>query len=335
MAHNLSIQKNGEASFFSVREKAWHGLGKIVQEAPTSEEAIKLAGLDYIVEKRPVHIIHEGLQVEVPNQFATTRVDNGVPFGIVGSRYEVLQNTEAFNFFDSIVGGKEAIYETAGALGQGERIFITAKMPTYIRLSNPKGGMSEEDLIEMNLFLVNHHVTGSMLAAFTPTRIVCNNTLNMALGNCVNQVRIQHRNGMQDKIKQAAELMGLVNVYQKEVEEVFNAMVRKPMIDRDLKDVILRTFATKEHLDTLAKGEDLPKRFQSILDNCYQYAMESPTQQMGTTKGTVFGGYNAITGYLQNVKEFKSAEAQLVSVLEGSSLDLNQKAFDYCKQFLA
>ena len=148
MAHNLNYNEQTEKhSFFSVKEKAWHNLGQIIADYPTSAEAIIHAGLNYTVEKRPLFTYdtenHTGdpetdiliPEIEVPDFYATIRNDTEQVLGVVGKDYEVVQNVNAFEFFDSIVGGKDGIlYETAGALGKGERIFITAKLPDYIRV---------------------------------------------------------------------------------------------------------------------------------------------------------------------------------------------------------
>ena len=121
MGHNLNKnERTGRYSFFSVREKAWHGLGQIVQQYPTSAEAIKLAGLDYEVIKQPLYthppmgasgmldeLQGDGIirnKLLVPDHFATMRTDNNTVFGVVGKDYQVVQNTEAFAFFDAIVG---------------------------------------------------------------------------------------------------------------------------------------------------------------------------------------------------------------------------------------
>ncbi|MEP7376100.1 MAG: DUF932 domain-containing protein, partial [Chitinophagaceae bacterium] len=132
MAHNLNQNsKTGKHSFFSVREKAWHGLGQIVQDYPTSAEAIKHAGLDYTVEKRNLftydnenEAANEETEIKipgiaVPDYYATIRTDTEQVLGVVGKEYEVVQNMDAFSFFDAIVGGDGMQYETAGALGNG------------------------------------------------------------------------------------------------------------------------------------------------------------------------------------------------------------------------
>ena len=145
----------------SVKEKAWHGLGQIIDRYPTSSEAIEHAGLDYIVEKRPLFTYDTANylgsaetiipEITVPNFFATIRADTEQVLGVVGNDYEVVQNRDAFSFFDAIVGGGEGIlYETAGALGNGERVFITAKLPDCIRVG-------VKDWIEQYLFLTTSH----------------------------------------------------------------------------------------------------------------------------------------------------------------------------------
>jgi phage/plasmid-like protein (TIGR03299 family) len=329
MAHNLNFSK-GKHSFFSVREVAWHGLGQVVKDVPNSEEAIKLAGLDYTVGKKPVHIYGPNDQpIVVPDSFCTYRTDTNVPFGVVGSRYEVLQNTEAFKFFDDIVGKGEAIYETAGALGKGETIFITAKLPDYIRVGNG------DDVIQQYLFLTTNHCgQGVVQAAFTPVRIVCNNTLNAALRQNSHRVRIMHTKSMRGQLTEAAKLMGIVNTLKVELEEVFNAMAKVKVVDQQLKDLIVATFASKDQLEKLGKGEDAGSRFEQVISDVYAYAMTSDTQQMETTKGTAFGFYNAVTGYIQNVKEVKNQESQLMSIMEGTGFDYNQKAFNLAKALL-
>src|SRR5690348_3272165 len=179
MAHNIDRSKGLDA-FFAVGEKAWHGLGQIVQDCPTSDKAIQLAGLDYNVSKVPMYAKYGELEkgntkwVNNPNVFSTFRDDTKALLGTVGSRYEVLQNTEAFAWFDSIVGEGKAIYQTAGALNGGAVIFITAKMPSYIKVKT--------DDIEKYLVLTNSHDGSETLQMmFTPVRVVCQNTLNQAM----------------------------------------------------------------------------------------------------------------------------------------------------------
>ncbi len=350
MAHNINFNEDKQQhSFFSVKEKAWHGLGQIVEDYPTSAEAIKFANLDYTVEKRKLFIYDNENQladepacrtgrereikiaeIEVPNYYATMRTDTEQVLGVVGKDYEVVQNTEAFNFFDAIVQGEGIQYETAGALGKGERIFITAKLPGYIKVGN-------DDLIEKYLFLTtSHDGFGSITAAFTPTRIVCNNTLNAALRNCTNSIKIRHTQNAKERLEEAHKVMGISNKLSEELEGIFNQWARVTITDAEVKKLIQQAMVpSKEVLHNLQAGQldDLSTCFKNICDNVYEYGMSSPSQQTATTKGTVFGAYNSITGYFQNVRSYKNDEAKLKSIMYGTGLQRTQRAFNLCEDF--
>lgn len=342
MAHNINYnEKTAQHSFFSVNEKAWHGLGQIVSEYPTSAEALTFAGLDFTVVKRKL-VTYDNVnsfgnsdtvtpKIEVPNYFATLRTDTEQVLGVVGKDYQVVQNRDAFSFFDAIVGGEGIQYETAGALGKGERIFITARLPHYIRVG-------KDDLIENYLFLTtSHDGFGSITAAFTPVRIVCANTLNAALRNLSNSVKIRHTANAQERLQQAHKLMGISNQLSSELEVIFNRWAHVPIADSDVKKLIqLALIPNKETLQDLHAGrqKELSTYFFNRCEAAYTYAMSNPTQQEKTTKGTLFGAYNAVTGYFQNVCTYKNKEKKLQSLLLGGTAQLrSQKAFHLCEGF--
>lgn len=341
MAHNLFYnEQTGKTSFFSVKQKAWHGLGQIVADYPTSAEAIRFAGLDYTVEKRPLftNVLENDLnngedfgKIAVPNFYATVRNDINSVLGVVGKDYEVVQNADAFQFFDAIVGGGNGIqYETAGALGKGERVFITAKLPDYIKVGRA-------DLIEQYLFLTtSHDGFGSISAAFTPIRIVCNNTLNAALRNQTGAIKIRHTASANDRLKQAHTLMGISNSMATELEELFNHWTKVRITDKQVKKLIQVAMApNKEVITNLELGllDKLSSTYTNIVDNAFAYAMGNETQQMETTAGTLFGAYNAITGYYQNVRNFKDGDAKFKSIIEGTAKQRAQVAFNLCGDF--
>lgn len=340
MAHNINYnQITQQNSFFSVKEKAWHGLGQIVQDYPTSAEALKFAGLDFEVQKTKLFTavlnldstILDQSDIPVPHGYATVRTDTNQVLGIVGHGYHVVQNIEAFSFFDSIVGGGEGIlYETAGALGDGERIFITAKLPDYIKVG-------KDDLIEKYLFLTtSHDGSGSIHAAFTPIRIVCNNTLNAALRNQTNAIKIRHTSSAKDRLVTAHKLMGISNRFSSEIGQIFNRWAEIRITDKEVKKLIQIAMAPNpEVLKDLKDGstEKLSTAYTNIVDNVYEYAMSSPSQLLATTEGTVFGAYNAVTGYFQNVRNFSNSEDKFKSVTEGTAKARSQTAFNLCNAF--
>ncbi len=344
MAHNLFFnEQTGQHSFFSVKEKAWHGLGQIVDQYPTSKEALQFAGLDYTVEKRPLftydnenNAADEETGIKIPevlvsDYYATMRTDNETVLGVVGKDYEVVQNIDAFSFFDSIVGGDGIQYETAGALGKGERIFITAKLPGYIRVGN-------DDCIEEYLFLTtSHDGYGSIMAAFTPVRIVCNNTLNAALRNHTGSIKIRHTANAKERLEQAHKLMGISNQLSLQMEEIFNGWAKVPVTDTHVKKLIQHVLVpNKEALHALQQGktDECSTYYQNMCDTAFNYSMSNDTQQLATTRGTLFGAYNGITGYFQNVRKYKDDTAKMKSLLYGGlAQQRGQAAFDLCTAF--
>jgi phage/plasmid-like protein (TIGR03299 family) len=344
MAHNLNYNRKTEKhSFFSVKEKAWHGLGTIIENYPTSAEAIKYAGLDYIVEKRNLFTYdtennnadHKASiiipEIAVPNFYANVRTDTDDVLGVVGRDYHVVQNIDAFSFFDSIVGGTDGIkYETAGALGKGERIFITAKLPEYIKVGR-------NDLIEQFLFLTtSHDGFGSITASFTPIRICCQNTLNAALRNQSNAIKIRHTSSAHDRLKEAHKLLGITNLLANEMEEVFNQWAKVKITDKQVKKLVQIAMApNKETLQNVQKSkqDEFSSVFTNMVDNVLEYTATSETQQMETTKGTLFGAYNGVTGYFQNVKNYKDTETKFKSIMTGNALGKAQTTFDLCREF--
>ena len=317
-----------------------------MEDYPTSEEAIKFAGLDYEVVKSPLFTKGSSLietedgvklgssELEVSDYFANIRTDNNAVLGVVGKDYHIVQNCEAFSFFDSIVGSNKGIlYETAGALGKGERIFITAKLPDYIRVGNG------DDITEKYIFLTtSHDGSGSITAAFTPVRIVCQNTLNASLRNMTNVVRIKHTSGAKQRIETAHKVMGLANTMSNQLEGMFNEWSKIRISDDDVKQLIQVSLCpNKKTLELLKKGDEdeVSTMFKNTVEDAFAYAMMSETQQMETTKGTLFGAYNAVTGYFQNVRKYRDNESKLQSIVMGGTAQLkSQKAFELCTAFV-
>ncbi|MCR8560466.1 DUF945 domain-containing protein [Mucilaginibacter sp. BJC16-A38] len=343
--HHINYNERTEKySFFSVREKAWHGLGQVISDYPTSAGALVHAQLDYTVEKRNLFTCGDGStagatdpdgmlegRIAVPDYYATVRTDNNKVLGVVGRDYEVVQNVDAFTFFDSIVGGRDGIlYETAGALGNGERIFITAKLPDYIRVGR-------NDCIEKYLFLTtSHDGTGSINIAFTPVRIVCQNTLHAALRGQINCIKIRHTASATDKLKEAYKMLQITNQLTVELEAIYNRWSRVKISDPELKRLLQMAMCpNRETFESLRLGKDelLSGHFNNIISGVFDYAMTSPTQQVETTRGTLFGAYNAVTGYFQNVRNFRDEEAKFKSIMYGTGLQKSQTAFNLCADF--
>jgi phage/plasmid-like protein (TIGR03299 family) len=316
MAHNLNII-NEVASFFSVG-KAWHGLGQTVDKAQTSEQAIKLAHLDYQVGITENYALINGVYVKTDSR-STYRTDSNTIFsGKLGDRYEVVQNTEAFDFFDEIVANKQAIFETAGCLHNGEIVFISAKLPSHIKVMG--------DVIDQYLLLkLAHDGSGAIQILFTPVRVVCNNTLNQALKGVKNKVSVRHCKNYKEKLKNAAEVMGIIKNAPSVYENTFNKLAKVRITDKKVLELIDQIFVGK-----MDENGEYSTRITNIRKAVIDYTFEHETQQSESCKGTLFGVYNGVTGYFQNAKKYSDLTAKFDNIVGGTDYDTAQKALELC-----
>jgi phage/plasmid-like protein (TIGR03299 family) len=319
MAHNLNLN-NGKWSFAARGEKAWHGLGQYVSEAMTSEQAIELGGLNYGVEKRPLFApAWEGTYVEAPGFYANVRTDNNEILGVVKGRYRIVQNKDAFGFFDTIIDKGEAIFETAGALGKGERIFVTAKLPEDMLVRGEK--------VEKYIMLTNSHDGSStIIAGFTPIRVVCNNTLTAALKNIDNKVSISHTASAESRLREASRVMGIASRYMDEVNLAFEGMTTRRLSDLELKHYIetVMKSATKED----ESDKEASTRMKNLVDQVYSFTITHPTQTTEAAYRTLWGAYNGISGFYNFIKDYKSADQKMKDMNYGYANDKISKAFD-------
>jgi len=357
MAHNLNFNLKRQSYSFAGTKPAWHGLGTIVKEAMTSEEAIKLANLDFEVQlAQKVALVKEirkdetlqyntviktnlpqyGLTyhkgILVPDTYFTFRTDTNDILGEVLSRYTVVQNTQAFDFFDNIIQSKQAIFETAGCLGKGETIFITVKLPNSFTIG-------KDDLIDKYLLFTNtHDGSGSIRILFTPIRVVCNNTLQAALSGATNVITLRHTANIAKKLEMAQSALGLANVNFMQLEVAFNKMTEVKLTDKEFTEKVLTPFLTKKELELLISNNgdyetihEFSTKKKNILRDIEEYAYVGIGQEMQSTKGTAFGVFNAVTGYFNNVKQYRNGNAgKFSSVFIGEDLKVIQKAFEVC-----
>lgn len=304
------MSANVQSMFYS-GEKPWHGFGKKVDQALTSADAIAAASLDWQVEKKKL-FLENG--VEVPGTFANVRADNGVVLGTVGAQYTVLQNKEAFLISDAIVGVKEAMYHTAGALGKGQRVWMLLKVPGYIRVVG-------DDVTEKFLLLSNSHDgSAAVEIMFTPIRVVCQNTLNEALSGAKNKFKIRHTVNMGLRIEDARTALGFANKYFGLFEEVAQKMSQTKF---DAK--MLETYAKESGI--LPNEEKLSGRASNILEELSALLENGKGASMAGVRGTVWGAYNAVAEYVDH-KRGSDNEKRSISLLYGSGSRIKQEAFD-------
>ncbi len=329
MAHNLNLnEKTGKHSFVAVGEKAWHGLGTYVNEAMAAEQAITLGGLDYTVQKQSIKT--DG-GILIPGNWATVRTDTNEPLGIVSDQYHVVQNREVFGFFDSIIDQGEAIYQTAGALGKGETIFITAKLPSDILVH----GEQVENYV---LLTAGHHgkTGGAIQAGFTSIRVVCNNTLQIALKGLQNRITILHFSNAKAKLETAAKIMGMTSKVTAELNTIFNKMAEVKITDKKLREFIeqvMRPASQVISADQLEK--EYSQRFINTVDEIMEFAIDHPTQRTDAARGTIWGAYNSISGYFGYIKEYKSQEDKMSDLYFKNGAKRIETAFELATSLMS
>lgn len=259
-------------SMFSVREKPWHGLGTIVKEAPTSADAIRLAGLDWSVVQEP---IYTNFNRVVDGYRANVRSSDRKVLGVVSDRYKVVQNVDAFSFTDELLG-KGVRYETAGSLQEGKKVWLLARLlREYI--------IAGERISPYLVFSNTHDGSGSVKVAITPVRVVCNNTLNLALGTAKRSFSMIHTGNIQDKIQEAKDTLFMAEEYMDCLGVEFEQLRRQKITDAQVKEYIeLLLPMEKEPTPIQSKNiirlrEDMMKRYydapdlQKVGNNAYRF----------------------------------------------------------------
>lgn len=269
---------------------AWHGIGNVLKEAPDSRTALVQAGLDWQVQARPVfaglgETPADGI-VEVPTRKALMRsIDNRV-LGVVSKDYEILQNDAAFEVFDPLVKSGQISYEAAGSLYRGEKIWILAKMNQTIEVT-------AGDPVESYLLLVNGHdgKTG-ILNLLTPIRVVCRNTLEMALGSEDDRsgrvIRVAHRGDLKAKVEAAQTVLGFARHRFKNLGMVFKKLLETPLESEKETSYI-------NHLVPLSfeAGERERKRVESDRNKIRELQEVGRGADLPGVRGSVWGLYNA------------------------------------------
>lgn len=358
MAHNIEFNEKRQSYSIISTEPTWHHLenAKYYDKPLTTIEALQGCNADFEVEKQPIVALTPELVSMIENgQFvnasmlkeliidgnkATMRLDSHKTLGIVSDKYGVVQNAEAFDFIDAFcTGGSGApCIESAGVLGNGERVFVCAKFPEPIRLAH-----KDNDIIDMYVvFTTSHDGKGAVTAMVTPTRVVCNNTLNAAFKNNSGRWNVRHTCNVGNhltNIAEASRAMGLYEVYKQEFEGRMEQLSKIHLTDKDVDMISARTLMT----------DDVWKTFVKVGYNINDDEISTRTRnQFEALKQTIYSGvgqdivetnsglhlYNGVTCYLSNVapKDWasngKNAEKQFTSLMSGTAYDRQQKAFD-------
>ncbi|MDE7247922.1 MAG: DUF932 domain-containing protein [Lachnospiraceae bacterium] len=248
-------------TMFYTREKPWHGLGTRVEEAPSSEDALRLAGLDWIVVQETVRT---GSGDIIPGYRANIRESDQRVLGVVTDRYRIIQNWEAFAFTDGLLGSGVR-YETAGALQDGRKVWLLAKLPSeYI--------ISGEQISPYLVFSNSHDGSGAVKVAVTPIRVVCNNTLNLALSTAKRCWSMIHTGDVKGKVQEARDTLFLAGKYMENLGTEFERLRRLKVTEQQVAEYIAlllpveKNASATQEKNMMRLREDLRSRYYDAPD---------------------------------------------------------------------
>ena len=363
MGHNIHI-KDGKACFVenARKHRAWHKLGTVYDRPLTVQEALHGCHADYKVALQPLALITPDIRREmdygsvmalqlnnaiVPKYMATMRLDTHQFLGIVTEDYGIVQNEDAFKFIDTLVTGKltdaehTPVIETAGVLGKGERVFITAKFPEQIILDN-KGN----DRVEMYIvFTTSHDGKGAVNCLVTPIRVVCNNTLNFAMRNNSGKLSLRHSRNVMDRLDlrecENAEFvyktLGMYDVYKNSLEKEFMHLQNIMLAEQDLMWILAEVAYEDDDLKIYKESKEVynAEISKSAINrlNRMRDVLEFGVGQNSDDKGSGMWLINGITSYFQNYANYRSEETKYDSIQNGYAAKKLQKAYDLILSF--
>ena len=343
MAHQ--IEKND--SLFSVKETPWHGLGTVLDGAPSIDEALTASGLDWEVKTIPVFAQLPKDQWEefsrtklpLPNYRAIQRVDTQEVFGVLSDKYIPLQNKQAFSVFRPLVESGELELETAGSLLNGRKTWILAKVPGIKPVTIRKG-----DQVKPYVLLSNSH-DGSNAVRFgvTPIRVVCNNTLSMAHGNKSSElIKVYHRGDVTGNLDQLRDMVNVeMTEFQATMKE-YKKLASKEISQADMIKYIRMVFPPK--VETSEIQAEIPAVDENFLDAVINATPDMETlsrkeeaiirileggrgSQSGRKEITYWDAYNAVNEWGLYERGYNE-ETRLASSWFGNQKADDQKALN-------
>lgn len=274
-------------TMFYTRTAPWHGLGTRVEESPGSKEALEAAGLNWQVIQKEI-CTQDGRII--PGFRANIRDQDQRVLGVVTNRYKVVQNEEAFAFTNQLLG-EGVTYETAGSLQDGRRTWILARLPQrYI--------ISGDEITPYLVFMNSHDGTGAIKAAMTPVRVVCQNTLNLALATAKRSWSTNHTGDIRGKLKDAEQTLLYAGHYMKELGKAIDQLNQLRLSDQRVYEYIDELFPIMEEATEMQK-----KNIVRLRDDVKLRYFEAP--DLRNTGKNAYRFINAVSDFATHAKPLK------------------------------
>lgn len=333
------------------------GIGKDVSDCHSSKEVMIKSGLNFYVDKCDLvakmpfsvngnnnvnetagEFAHDGhIFRDCPNAYGTYRTDTNTPLGLVKIKYEVIQNIDAFNFFDDAIGAGKAVWDRAGMFGYGHKIFVSAKLPVTTKVG-------KDEIDNYLVFSNSHDGSSSVNILFSPIRVICTNMLNSAIKSSDSYIRIRHTASARDKISMGADILNMSIKHANTAKELYDSLLTIKMSDdqvleylanlqlTDAERAALIDYDPKNGYKKLINREylvmertDISMKKVNAIVNMFEYYNDGIGQK--DIAGTAWGAYNAVTGFYSNVANLEG-EKRVNSLLYGGANKNMSKAIN-------
>jgi len=308
MAHEIE-------NMFSVKEVPWHGLGHVIQDAPSVDQVLQLAGLNWQVTKRQL-----SLDGKLVDQYAMVRETDQTVLGFAGKRYEPIQNVDILNFFAPFAESGLVDFETAGSLREGKKVWIMA------RLNSGEMDIVKGDTVRKYLMLSSGHdgLTAATVAV-TPVRVVCANTLAIALRDAMtSKLKVSHSKKALVTLDSIRDIVNVANASFEATAEQYRALAKTSVKKGDLENYVDLVFYNGKQAET--DREKVAR--ESLYSEINRLFEVGHGNEMQGVRGTVWGLYNGVTQYL-SYEAGRSQDTRLDSLWFGAAKGTNEAALEH------
>lgn len=326
MPHAITVRPDGKEEFFAAGSTpVWHRIGQRVDRALSSHAALKMAALDWTVEGRPMFVDgKDGSTPEVATHKAIVRMDSQEILGIVGRKYQPVQNAQTFEWLDEVIGPGKAVYETAGSLHGGKIVWALVKLPGELRIANT------DDVVKPYILVANSHDASlSFRAMNTSVRVVCANTLTLALRNAgPDSISIKHTESIHDRLADAQEVLGLSIAKHREFEVQMNRLAQVRMTKRTFGAYLDRVLGPVPQPTEQDPEPEASAARQQIVAN-----FDDSLQRLKGIEHTAWAGFNAVSQYVDWERPTRGAastrdERRFESMMLGAGAELKRRAWN-------
>ena len=325
MSHEITVRKDGTEEFFAAGSTpVWHRLGQRVERALSSGAALRMAALDWKVDERPIYADIAGEMSEITTHKSIVRRDTQAVLGVVGRRYKPVQNEEAFEWLDGLVGSRLATAEAAGSIRNGAVVWALVRLPGELRIANT------DDVVKPFILVANSH-DGSVAfrALNTSIRVVCSNTLTLALRSPgPDAIAVRHTESIHDRLADAQEVLGLAVTQHRRFEAHMNILAERKFRKRDFENFLDRVLGPASRRKDGDDEPELTAARQQIVAN-----FDHDLQSLKGIEHSAWAAFNAVSQYVDWERPTRGAagverdERRFASTMFGQGADLKRKAW--------